>query len=90
MLHLSGEVSLFSQNQNVYKKNFTNIVHYLFHQVFADFTWSLFGFSHLFCMQVKLELLLHEIVSALGNKEPLICSRVYGKSAVSAQTDGDG
>ena len=41
-------------------------------------------------MQVKLELLLHEIVSALGNKEPLIYFRVYGKSAVSAQTDGDG
>ena len=37
----------------------------------------------LFYMQVKL-------VSALKNKEQLIRFRVYGKSATSAQTDGDG
>ena len=37
----------------------------------------------LFCKQVKL-------VSVLENKEQLICFGVYGKSATSAQTDGDG
>ena len=36
----------------------------------------------LFCMQIKL-------LSILENKEQLIRFRVYGKSATSAQTDGD-
>ena len=44
----------------------------------------------LFCMQVKLELLSPEIVSALENKELLIRFRVYGKSVIPTQTDGDG
>ena len=44
---------------------------------FRVFPWRLFF------MQVKL-------VSALENKEQLICFGIYGKSALSAQTDGGG
>ena len=44
----------------------------------------------LFRMQVKLESLLYEIVSDLENKELLISFRVYGKSLITTQTDGDG
>ena len=41
-------------------------------------------------MQVKLKLLSPEIVSAFENKELLIRFKLYGKSAIAAQTDGDG
>ena len=43
----------------------------------------------MFSMQIKLDLLSPTIVSALENKELRIRFRAYGKSAASAQTDGD-
>ena len=40
------------------------------------------------CMQIKLELLSPEIVSALKNKEMLSIFRVYRKNTTSSQMDG--
>ena len=49
----------------------------------------LFHLSRSFlCIQVKLELLSPEIVSALKNKEPVSHSAIYRKSAQNTQKDG--
>ena len=50
---------------------------------FRAFPWRLF------CIYVKFELLSPEIYSILENKDILIRFKVYGKSAISAQTVRD-
>ena len=90
MLHFRGEFSLIFENQiGLLEKNITTIVHFFVAPIVAlnacRFYMKFFRLSpwRLLCMQVKL-------ISALKNKEQLIRFRVNGKSATSAQADGDG
>ena len=64
------------------------LVHLLLQQVFVHFTWSFVPSFQKFSLQVKLELLSPEIVSALKNKEPVSHSAIYRKSAQNTRKDG--
>ena len=89
MLHLEEKFHYFLKTKYVYKKKYYEdcallvapivalSVYRFYMKFFRVFPWRLFR-------------MLGKLVSALGNKKQLIRFRVYGKSATSAQTDGDG
>ena len=85
MLHFRRKVSLLFQSQICHHEDCAILIALIVALSICRFYMTFFWLFlwRLFCMQVKL-------VSPLGNKEQLICFMVYGKSATSAQTDGDG